>query len=73
MDWHRVNSSAISRIAYYNNELYLDWKAEGGNDIYAYRAPESEFTKILAMRGGIGSYCNRVIKQYPARHVGILR
>lgn len=68
MDWIPVSSSAISRIAYYNGSIYIDWKEAGGSDIYAYSAPESVFHQLQQARS-MGAFANQVVKQYPARHV----
>ena len=64
-----VDSSAMSRIAYFNGEIYIDWKEQGGSDIWAYRAPESVFQQLLNDRSQ-GTFANQVVKRYPARKVG---
>lgn len=70
MQWVQVDSSAVSKIAYQDGELYIEWKTPTGGEVYAYRAPESEFLALSGMSEGIGAYCNRVIKRYSVRHVG---
>lgn len=69
MQWIPVTSRAISRVAYLNGEIYIDWKEAGGGDIYAYRAPEHIFKQLLAA-SSIGKFANQIIKQYSARLVG---
>lgn len=68
MDWIPVSSSAMSRIAYFNGEIYIDWKEVGRNNIYAYRAPLEIFEGLLYAPSH-GIYANTVVKQYPYRRL----
>jgi hypothetical protein len=68
MQWVSVKSSAISRVAYENGEIYLDWKEPGNFDIYAYRAPEHIYSGIFTTNS-IGNYANKVIKKYISRKI----
>lgn len=68
MNWIPVRSTALSRVAYHQGEIYIDWKDSGGSDIYAYKGPESLFSRLLKAPS-IGGFANAIVKQYPARHI----
>ena len=68
VQWENVESTAMSRIAYEDGEIWIEWNVEDEHDIYAYRAPKVIY-KNLKKSHSLGKYANEVVKNYPVRKV----